>query len=914
MKHLSLLLLLICLATLTMAKPKSSIAKHYGTLINGHDHTLSDDVLYLPTIASLQAYNGTITTVIVSDSLRGGTFNYITTPQVIDNGVIFAATGKGSGYWRRQFDGVHVEATWYGLLPDGVTDNSTLFKAMLRAAAAKKQTINFRNGIYLLPTWSTDSVNYVHFTGAGRYDVTLKGHNTDFIKTFRNADIFLRGITIRGFNSAIRSYDTVKNYNVQFCRFMDMRAHSLLAADIATTPNSYIVQGAFNFNEVTNASGFYLQAGIGQVEAIGNQMYNLRRDTTIFTDHNDNKTFQVFGIAIGSSTNVGRDTGQFSETHIRIIGNSIKGITNYSTTGLPTQTQGIGLFGINGIISGNTVENVYCGIKQDIYGIYIKAANTIIDGNTVVNCTRDSVSTANIMIKGVNRSKYQYAAASYDVIVSNNVIKGSSSQKNSIGIGFITGTDVRMVNNTIDTMYFAGISMTSSDPKFQSVPSRVEISGNTLNNMLGQYGVNINASGQTGSNNDMSDIKVLSNHINHTPRNDKVGSAGSGIRAFTSGAANNIIIKDNDVTFAADSLKIKVYNSIAIEAATNSTNWTIQGNRYNNLGSTVNPTLIYLAIPIGQTVDNLRITNEQYIGNTSNFTKVRLNGSTLTGTSALLTNVISNGFISPMAADQFPIDFDNSATVTVTKPAQIAGTNPKFSFAVKNPNPTTSGGSILYSTGVGYNGNRDNIGYDETNKILTMYRVGNGFRFNAGFGNYRAGFRSNMNNDLIFGYSSENDSWHLFGSSGNLVIGNSTALLDNGLAGLQISRTIWLSSVTANSIMATNNNQVVGAVSIGSNMDLSSNVLSFKPLQASSSINFPATAPNTYSEQTTTITGAAVGDVVVIGIDAASVPNKNCNFIAWVSSTNTVTIRFCNNDPSTTVDPAAGLFNIKIIK
>lgn len=38
------------------------------------------------------------------------------------------------------------------------------------------------------------------------------------------------------------------------------------------------------------------------------------------------------------------------------------------------------------------------------------------------------------------------------------------------------------------------------------------------------------------------------------------------------------------------------------------------------------------------------------------------------------------------------------------------------------------------------------------------------------------------------------------------------------------------------------------------------------------------------------------------------------NFTAWVSATNTVTVRYSNNDLTTARDPASGTFRASVIK
>ena len=85
-----------------------------------------------------------------------------------------------------------------------------------------------------------------------------------------------------------------------------------------------------------------------------------------------------------------------------------------------------------------------------------------------------------------------------------------------------------------------------------------------------------------------------------------------------------------------------------------------------------------------------------------------------------------------------------------------------------------------------------------------------------------------------------------------------------------------------------------------------------KTLTTTATLNFPSTGAQSSSDLTVTLSGVALGDVVAIGPDNASVVANSC-YSAWVSSTNTVTIRF-NNYSTATLDPASGSFRISVIK
>lgn len=85
-----------------------------------------------------------------------------------------------------------------------------------------------------------------------------------------------------------------------------------------------------------------------------------------------------------------------------------------------------------------------------------------------------------------------------------------------------------------------------------------------------------------------------------------------------------------------------------------------------------------------------------------------------------------------------------------------------------------------------------------------------------------------------------------------------------------------------------------------------------KTLTATAVLDFSSTSAQTSSDLTITVTGAADGDAVYIGVPNGSVAANTC-FTGWVSATNTVTIRF-NNYSSGAIDPASGTFRAVVTK
>jgi len=84
------------------------------------------------------------------------------------------------------------------------------------------------------------------------------------------------------------------------------------------------------------------------------------------------------------------------------------------------------------------------------------------------------------------------------------------------------------------------------------------------------------------------------------------------------------------------------------------------------------------------------------------------------------------------------------------------------------------------------------------------------------------------------------------------------------------------------------------------------------PLNGSATLDFPNTSAASSSDLTITVTGASEGDIVSLGVPNGSVSGNSC-YTAWVSATDTVTVRF-NNYSGGGIDPSSGTFKIKVFK
>lgn len=99
--------------------------------------------------------------------------------------------------------------------------------------------------------------------------------------------------------------------------------------------------------------------------------------------------------------------------------------------------------------------------------------------------------------------------------------------------------------------------------------------------------------------------------------------------------------------------------------------------------------------------------------------------------------------------------------------------------------------------------------------------------------------------------------------------------------------------------------QFYGTVSSGSRSIL------VRALQGFATLDFPNTTSGTASALTITVTGAVIGDGVVLHVPPGAIPASGTYF-GWVSAADTVTIRF--QAGGSNQNPASGLFAVTIIK
>jgi hypothetical protein len=101
---------------------------------------------------------------------------------------------------------------------------------------------------------------------------------------------------------------------------------------------------------------------------------------------------------------------------------------------------------------------------------------------------------------------------------------------------------------------------------------------------------------------------------------------------------------------------------------------------------------------------------------------------------------------------------------------------------------------------------------------------------------------------------------------------------------------------------------VTDTAAVGTSLTVGGGAAITKILSTTATLDFPSTPAQTSSDLTVTVTGAAVGDVVGLGVPNASTAASG-SYSGWVLSANTVKVRFENNSTGS-LDPTSGTFRV----
>jgi hypothetical protein len=262
--------------------------------------------------------------------------------------------------------------------------------------------------------------------------------------------------------------------------------------------------------------------------------------------------------------------------------------------------------------------------------------------------------------------------------------------------------------------------------------------------------------------------------------------------------------------------------------------------------------------------------------------------------------------------------FGTYAVYSNTTGTQNAGFgNSSLYFTTTGINNAAFGGSALYNNTTGSNNAAFGLGalfgaLGFTGSNNTAIGVLAGQTLSTGSNNIFIGYNVSPNIGITASNQLNIGGW-IYGDNGKIGIGvtGPTAKL-NLSAGTTSANTAPLKFTSGTNLTTPEN----GAVEYdGTNYFATSSSTRYtiaKTLTTTASLNFSSTSAQSSADLTITVTGAADGDAVNLGIPNASVNNNSC-YTAWVSAANTVTVRF-NNYSSGSVDPASGTFRVSVMK
>lgn len=149
------------------------------------------------------------------------------------------------------------------------------------------------------------------------------------------------------------------------------------------------------------------------------------------------------------------------------------------------------------------------------------------------------------------------------------------------------------------------------------------------------------------------------------------------------------------------------------------------------------------------------------------------------------------------------------------------------------------------------------------------------------------------------------------GTPASGVMTNVTGLPTTGLVNNAVTYA-KMQAMTTNKLLGSGSGTSVAEITLGTGLSFTGTTLNSTNLTGSATLDFSSTAAQSSSELTITVTGAADGDVVSVGVPNVS-SNANSCFTARVSATNTVTVKF-NNYSTGAIDPASGTFKVTVFK
>lgn len=150
-----------------------------------------------------------------------------------------------------------------------------------------------------------------------------------------------------------------------------------------------------------------------------------------------------------------------------------------------------------------------------------------------------------------------------------------------------------------------------------------------------------------------------------------------------------------------------------------------------------------------------------------------------------------------------------------------------------------------------------------------------------------------------------------------VVIAQQTMRLGGGLISISRLGAVVIKSRSDKTIELQSNTNITGTAAISSTLSVGGGAAIAKVITGTGSVDFTALAAGTCETFNITVTGAADGDSVALGIPAAAwATTEYATIEGFVSATNVVTVKRCNLTNATTPlsNPAAVTIRATIIQ
>jgi hypothetical protein len=622
-----------------------------------HSLGLKSAIVLKTTIAQIRTLLGALpnTNFYTTDLGQEGSWYYDSSDVTsADNTGTILVTSDGKRIKRIIQDKINM--SWFGVVGDGTTDDSSNVLKALRASELLKKILFVKKGTYNIASWTDQEFSYVNIQGENKYNCVFVGallnsSRVKFLSLGTSSELTTRGISIQGFDRCYYSEKHVTSVIISDCYFKNNRYATYFANSITVYPNSIIDYISVSDNVIDTSSGFEMRCGVlNGATFTNNKFTNVTRNATYYPMITG-QGVPLFAIAVGDGDDVSTSLGQNLNNRIVITGNTINTMHNptYQEIGGFFTTNALAAYGRKVIISNNVVSNLTTNGVTDCEAIYTKAVEAIISNNILTNCGTIDNASGVIAIKGVsdldingnpiNKPKSKYIKV-YGNIISNDPVNFPSY----CGIFTFGGQNIEIYDNRITNQ--GQIGQSGSGIAIQGSSSlsgvlEINIHDNIISDIYGEHAI-------VSTPNFVKKLDINNNIISNIfGKNSSTQTTIIRVRS-TSTVIENLNIKGNkfyqDILDPVNILSIKF---IETQPTTTSNYLNIEDNVINVTTNNFSTASLVLGVSIlkgSGDVSNLKISNNHFLGDvgSSKFRPYVFNGTITPFAQSWLPNLVFN--------------------------------------------------------------------------------------------------------------------------------------------------------------------------------------------------------------------------------------------------------------------------------